>query len=54
LIIDITTGNTVGWVRIEGVVRELYDVCYLPGAHAPTALGFKSDEIARVIAIDEA
>ncbi len=53
LVIDTKTGDTAGWVRLEGVVRELYDVAFLPGVKCPTALGFKSDEITRVINIDE-
>ena len=53
LVIDTTTGDTVAWVRFEGVVRELYDVAVLPGVRNPSALGFKTDEITRVIGIDE-
>ena len=53
LVIDVTTGDTVEWLRIEGVVRELFDVVVLPGIRNPAAIGFKSDEIQRVIAIDE-
>jgi hypothetical protein len=34
-------------------VRELYDVAFLPGVRNPSALGFKTDEITRVISIDE-
>jgi hypothetical protein len=33
------------------VVSELYDVAVLPGARRPTALGFKTDEIRRVISV---
>ena len=54
LVIDTATGDTVAWVRIEGVVRELYDVALLPGVRNPSALGFKTDEITRVITIDQA
>ena len=53
LVIDVTTGDTVEWLRIEGVVHELFDVAVLPGIRNPAAIGFKSDEIQRVIAIDE-
>lgn len=52
LVVDTSTGDTVAWVRIEGVVRELYDVAVLPGIRNPAALGFKSDEITRIISID--
>ena len=54
LVVDINTGDTVAWVRIEGVVRELYDVAVLPGVRNPSALGFKTDEITRVITIADA
>jgi uncharacterized protein (TIGR03032 family) len=53
IVIDTTSGDTVAWVRLEGVVRELYDVAFLPGVRNPSALGFKTDEITRVITIDE-
>jgi uncharacterized protein (TIGR03032 family) len=54
LVIDIQTGDTVEWLRIEGVVRELYDVAVLPGVRNPAAVGFVSDEVQRIISIDEA
>jgi hypothetical protein len=38
-------------VRVEGVVRELYDVAVLPGVTRPGLLGFKSDEIQRAISL---
>ena len=53
LVVDTRTGDTVGWVRIEGVVRELYDVAVLPGVRNPAAVGFVTDEIRRVISIDQ-
>jgi uncharacterized protein (TIGR03032 family) len=53
LVIDLATGDTVEWVRIEGVVRELFDVAVLPGAANPALVGFKTDEVLRVISIDE-
>jgi hypothetical protein len=34
-------------------VRELYDVAFLPGVRTPAAIGFKTDEITRLISIDE-
>ena len=52
-VIDLRTGDIVHWLRFEGVVDELYDVIPLPGVHSPMALGFKTDEIRRVISIDE-
>lgn len=50
-IVDTVTGDIVHWLRIEGLVDELYDVAVLPGAVMPAAIGIKSDEIRRVISI---
>lgn len=49
MVINLDTGTIVNWIRIEGQVSELYDVAVLPGVQRPMALGFKSDEIQRLI-----
>ncbi|NEQ73973.1 MAG: TIGR03032 family protein [Okeania sp. SIO2C9] len=49
MVIDLTTGSIAHWLELEGVVTELYDVQVLPGVRRPMALGFKSDEIARLV-----
>lgn len=51
-IIDLTTGDIVHWVRLEGLVSELYDVVVLPDRRNTAAVGFKSDEIRRVISME--
>lgn len=53
-VIDIRTGDAVHWLRIEGVVSELYDVAVLPGVRRPMALGFVTDEIHRMLTIEGA
>ncbi len=53
MVIDLNTGDIVHWLRIQGVVKELYDVAILPEIKRPIAIGFKSDEIRRVISIEE-
>ncbi len=53
IMVDLASGDAVAWVRLEGVVRELYDVAFLPGVRQPSAIGFKTDEITRLISIDE-
>ena len=50
-VIDLASGDMTGWVRIEGVVRELYDVAMLPGVRRPSAIGFKTDEVKHIISI---
>ncbi|VEP11650.1 conserved hypothetical protein [Hyella patelloides LEGE 07179] len=53
MVIDLNTGDIVHWLRIQGVVKELYDVAVIPGIKRPMAIGIKSDEIRRVISIEE-
>jgi uncharacterized protein (TIGR03032 family) len=53
LIVDLRTGDVVHSLRIEGVVQELYDVQVLPNIRRPMAIGFKTDEIRRVITIQD-
>ena len=43
----------LAWVRIEGVVRELYDVAVLPNVGRPSLVGFKSDQVRYLISIDD-
>ncbi|MEH2176638.1 TIGR03032 family protein [Nostoc sp.] len=49
LVIDLKSGDIVHSLRIEGMVLELYDVVALPGVRRPMAIGFKSDEIRRIV-----
>ncbi len=53
-VIDLRSGTVVHWVRVEGMVSELYDVVALAGVRRPMALGFKSDEIQRLLTVGEA
>lgn len=49
VVIDLRSGDIVHSLRIEGVVEELYDVQVLPGVRRPMAIGFKTDEIRRLV-----
>jgi len=51
-VVDLKTGDVAHWLVIEGIVTELYDVIALPGRRTPSMIGFKSDEIRRVISMD--
>ena len=51
-VIDLDTGTTEHTLRIEGVVRELYDVVALRGVVRPKVLGFKTDEIRRMLRVE--
>jgi len=52
-IIDLTTGDVVHWVKLEGIVDELFDVKILPNVINPMLIGVKSDQIRRLISIEE-
>jgi uncharacterized protein (TIGR03032 family) len=52
-VIDTKTGDVVHWLRLQGVVTELYDVLTLPKMTRPSMIGFRSQEIRRVVSIDE-
>ena len=51
LVVDLTSGNILHWLRIEGLVTELFGVAALPGIVMPRLVGFKSDEVQRVISL---
>lgn len=50
-VIDLRTGDCAEWLRLEGQVTELYDVAVLPDVARPMSLGFKTDEIERLLSI---
>ena len=52
LVIDLLQGEIAHWLKLEGIVNELYDVATLPNIRRPMAIGLKSDEIKRLITID--
>jgi uncharacterized protein (TIGR03032 family) len=52
-IFDLSSGDMSAWIRIEGVVRELYDVAVLPNVTRPSLVGFKGEEVRYVISIED-
>ena len=52
LIVDLRSGDAVHWLRITGIVQELYDAAVLPGFIRPMAIGLKTDEIRRVLSME--
>jgi uncharacterized protein (TIGR03032 family) len=51
LVIDLRTGDVLHWLRITGVIAELYDVVALLGVVRPMALGFRTEEVQRMITV---
>lgn len=53
-VIDLRTGAIAHWLRLDGtLVTELYDAIILPGVRQPMAIGFKTNEIERLLLVDE-
>jgi len=52
MVVDLRSGDIVHWLRLEGIVEELYDVVVLPGVARPMALGLVSDEIQRTVSLE--
>jgi uncharacterized protein (TIGR03032 family) len=53
-VINLQSGRTIGTLFIDGFVTEVYEVRVLPGVTRPMALGFKTNEIERMISIGPA
>jgi len=54
LVVDLRDFSTPHWLRLSGVVRELYDVAVLEGVVRPMAVGFRTDEIRRYLSFPRA
>ena len=52
LVIDTKTGDVVHWLRIQGIVTELYDAIALPGIKRPSMIGFRQQEIRRTVSVE--
>jgi uncharacterized protein (TIGR03032 family) len=52
MVVDLKSGDVVHWLRIKGVVSELYDVAVIPGRRTPSLIGFRTDEIRRTISFE--
>jgi len=51
-VIDLDTGGCVDWMRIDGVIAELYDVALLPGVACAMAAPAFSPEAAALVVLD--
>jgi uncharacterized protein (TIGR03032 family) len=51
-IISLATGDVLQWIRLEGDISELFDVCFLPGVHNPMMVGLRTPEIRELITFE--
>jgi uncharacterized protein (TIGR03032 family) len=48
-VIDLRTGDVLQWIRLEGFVRELFDLAVLPGVRCPMAIGPQGQEFVTTV-----
>ncbi|PNU02219.1 TIGR03032 family protein [Novosphingobium guangzhouense] len=53
LIVDLASGSIVEWIKLEGVITELFDVAVLPGVRCPMSIGPETLEIRSTISFDD-
>lgn len=52
-VICLSTGDVVEWIRLDGAIRELFDVVVLPGVSCPMAAPAVGPELAAVVTIEK-
>jgi uncharacterized protein (TIGR03032 family) len=48
-IVNLRSGDIVQWIRLEGFIKELFDVGVLPEVQCPMAIGLGTPELAQMI-----
>jgi uncharacterized protein (TIGR03032 family) len=51
-VIDLRSGDLVEWIRLNGAIKELFDVAVIPEARCPMALGVSSPDIQSLISFE--
>ena len=51
-VVDLRSGDTVEWIRLDGAIKELFDVAVIPNTICPMALGVNSPDIQSLISFD--
>ncbi|WP_421729556.1 TIGR03032 family protein [Brevundimonas sp.] len=53
MVIDLRTGDTVEWIKLEGAVTELFDVAVIPDTVCPMAVSSTSAEMRTILPFDQ-
>ena len=51
-VVDLRNGDLVEWIRLNGAIKELFDVTVIPEVRCPMALGVQSPDIQSLISFD--
>ena len=52
-IVSLANGDVAQWLRFDGAITELFDICVLPGVQNPITLGPQSAEIRDFLTIED-
>jgi uncharacterized protein (TIGR03032 family) len=52
-VIDLRSGDAVHWIRLEGHIKELFDIAVLPGVHCPMAVGIGAPEMSTMLSFEQ-
>ena len=52
LIVNLANGDIVEWVKLDGLITELFDVAVMPGVRCPMAIGPNTVEMHGTISFD--
>jgi uncharacterized protein (TIGR03032 family) len=51
-VVDLRSGDLVEWIRLNGAIKELFDVAVIPEVRCPMALGVSSPDIQSLISFE--
>lgn len=51
-IVSLTTGDVMHWIRFDGDISEIFDICFLPGVRNPMMVGLRTGEIRELITFE--
>lgn len=51
-IVSLTNGDVQNWIRFDGDITEIFDLCFLPNVRHPMMVGLRTPEIRDLITIE--
>ena len=51
-IVSLTNGDVEQWIRFEGDISEIFDICFLPNVRNPMMVGLRTPEIRDLITFE--
>ncbi len=51
-IVSLTNGDVLQWIRFEGDISEIFDLCFLPNVRNPMVVGLRTPEIRDLITFE--